>query len=230
MIASPRRLALPLILMYLCLVFGSQAFLISVLGGGFHLPGTLAIDNEEAGISLEIYRVISLQFTVDTLSFQQGFINETCNNCTMSTQGSGSADANCCHIYWATPPADGLLLENLGTTVLSLSIQGSHNASNWIGGSGPDPSFQYKIISEATEAHSGAKGDDNSDSCLSAWATTDWTELTTVDTYVCGNTTSFDFDYHDQNDEAHLVMRIIIPSNASRGQKALTVQVTGTAP
>lgn len=223
-----RGLTLSLILAYLFCVIASQALLITWLGGGLHLPGSFAI--AAGNISVELMEVTIIEFTVDTLDFNQGFINETCNNCTMDTEGSGHANTDCCRLNWATPPADGLLLENKGNTVVSLYISTSANASSWINGTDVTPSFKFKMKSEATEAHALAKGDDTADSCLSSWKPADWTEATTVNQYICGNEAQYDYHYADYRDEAHLLVKAVIPRDATRGNKAVTFQVTATAP
>lgn len=225
-----RSLTLPLILAYIFCVIASQALLIAWLGGGLHLPEPLAISTDAGNISIELMEVTIIEFTVDTLNFNQGYINESCNNCTMDTEGSGNADTSCCHHNWATPPADGLLLENKGNTVVSLYISTSANASSWINGTNVTPSFQFKMLSEATEAHASSDGDDTAESCLSTWKPADWAEATTVNQYICGNETQYDYHFANNRDEAHLIVKAVIPRDATRGNKAVTFQVTATAP
>ncbi len=224
-----RSLTLPLLMIYLLFVVASQAILITVLTGGIHLPEALATGN----ISFSLKEQTVIEFTVDTRNFDQGYINDSCNNCTMDTEGSGNADTSCCQLNWATPPADGLLLENKGNTVVSLYISTSANASSWINGSLVAPSFQFKMVSESEEEHaSSASGDwdDTADSCISGWKPATFTEATTVDQYICGNETQYNFSYVHDRDEAHLLVKAIIPRDAPKGNKAVTFTVTATAP
>ena len=230
MTRSFRSFTLPLILAYLLFVVASQALLITVFTGGIHLPETLVTAIGSGNISVELIKVTTIEFTVDTLTFSLGFINATCNNCTMDTEGNGNADTNCCHNKWTSPPVDGLLLQNKGNTVVSLFISTTANASSWINGTTVTPSFQFKMVSEATEAHASANGDDTVDSCSSSWKPANFTEATTVNQYICGNETQFDFTFANDRDEAHLLVKVIIPSDAQKGNKAVTFTVTATAP
>lgn len=221
-----KSFTLPLILAYLVCVIASQALLITWLGGGLDLPETLV--TESGNLSLTLIKVTIIEFTFDTLNFNQGYINETCNNCTMDTEGSGHTDTSCCHHNWATPPADGLLVENKGNTAVSLYISTTANASSWINGTLVTPSFQFMMKSESEEAHTSAKGDDTAASCQSAWKPAAFTEATTVDQYICGNETRYDFNYEDDRDEAHLLVKAVIPRDAPKGNKAVTFYVTAT--
>lgn len=224
-----KSLTLPLIFTYLFCVIASQALFVTSLGN-FHLPETLAFSTDAGNITIGLTRITSIEFTVDTLDFNAGFVNETCNNCTMDTEGNGNADADCCRINWATPPADGLLLENKGNTVVSLYISTNENAASWIGGNLVEPSFQFMWQSEVTETHALAKGDDLENSCLSPWKPATFTEATTVAQYICGNETRYDFNYGSDRNEAHLLVKAVVPRDAPQGNKAVTFQLTATIP
>jgi len=225
-----KSVMLSLLIVYLLFVIVSQVLLITNLTEGLYLPKALATSIGAGNISWSLIQIITITFTVDSLDFNLGFVNETCNNCTMDTEGSGNVNSGCCHVNWANPPVDGLLIENQGTTVVSLFISTTANASDWINGTNVTPSFQFKMKAESDEAHASAKGDDTADSCLSAWKPTSFTEATTVDQYICGNATQFDFHPAPNRNEGHLLVKAVIPNDATKGTKSVTFQLTATAP
>jgi len=225
-----RDVTLVLLGAYFVAVLASQAALISLLTPGLRLPEPLATMERMANISLSIESSTSVEFSVDTLDFGQGYVNTTCNNCTMNTDGSGYADSLCCHASWVDAPEDGLLIENNGNTYVSLALSASSNASSWIGGNNLTPSFTVKIAGEAADPHASANGDDTADSCLSSWKAGTFTEITTSQIYLCGNETTYDFSFASNRNEAHLEAGLVIPRDSAKGSKGVTLTLVATAP
>ncbi len=225
-----RDVTLVLLGVYVVAVLASQAALISWLTPGLRLPEPLAIVEKTANISLLIESRTSVEFTVDSLDFGQGFVNSTCNNCTMDTEGAGSADSICCRGEWNSPLQDGLLIENNGNTYVSLTLSANQNASSWIGGNLTQPSFQIRIAGESAESHASANGDDTADSCLSSWKAGTFTEMTTSTIYLCGNESRYDFSFANTRNEAHIMVGAVIPRNAQKGSKGVTLTLTATSP
>lgn len=195
------------------------------------LPIPFAVGNPgPAEVSLSILDLVAIEFSVSALDFGFGFVNSTCSNCTMDVEGSGNADVSCCVGSWATPPSDGLLLENTGNINVNLYLNVSSTAASWIGGSNVTPRFQFKMLSESDESHAQSDGDDTTSSCRSGWIPSTFTEANTTGFYVCGSPTLFDFNSQDDRDEVHLVVRVVIPQDSSRGQKQVTFLALATAP
>lgn len=225
-----RDVTLLLLGVYALVVLASQAALVGVLTPGLRLPEPLATAGDMANLSFTLESRTSVEFSIDSLDFGQGFVNATCTNCTMDTDGAGYADPLCCWGQWTSPLQDGLLIENNGNTYVSLSLSADQNASAWIGGNLTQPSFQVRTAGESGESHPSANGDDTADSCLSAWRAGSFTELTTSDMYICGNESQYDFSFVSTRNEAHLLVRAVIPKNAPRGSKGVTLTLTATSP
>jgi len=228
-VGTSRPMGLLLLGVYLGVLAVAQAILFVVSDGRLQ-SRAFVVSTAQGNVTFRITQMVSIDFTVDVLDFGQGFINSSCNNCTMETTGNGTADPICCQYQWATPPGDGLLIENTGTTLLNLFLQTSLNASDFIGGSLAEPSVQYMLASEASEPHDSADGDDASSSCLSSWYPPSFTEISVNGSYACGNATRFDYTPGNTQDEVHLLFRIVIPEDAPRGSKSLTFLATATAP
>jgi len=185
---------------------------------------------DSAQISVALLDVAGITFTVSSLDFGQGFVNESCNNCTMDVEDAGTTDASCCLANWATPKSGGLLIENTGNVAVNLFMNVSSNASDWIGGDDVEPSFQFKMVAESADEHANAKGDDTSSSCASAWKPSSFFETNTTGMYVCGDASTFDFTPAASKDEGHLLVRIVIPLDATKGQKEVTFLALATSP
>ena len=108
-----------------------------------------ATSNQTGIVQFNITSATTLTLTQSTIDFGNGFVNSTCNNCTMwtnsSTSGTNYSNATCCLGEWYPLDSDadtGIYFKNQGNTNLSIQLNFSANASAFIGSSSPDPKFQ----------------------------------------------------------------------------------------
>ena len=205
-----------------------------------------ATDVDNSGlVQLNVTSDTSIAFTKTSIDFGNGRVNTSCDNCTMWTNSSTGAssshvNASCCALSWGTIASSGtaqsgLWVQNLGNTNLSVYMNITGSAANFIGG--PSPHFQF-----ITEQDSNAKDcvpvssctlasyNDNTAACTDGGGlnyTTAWTEISANTSYtLCG---SYGFKPISTQDEFIIDVRVTVPRDAIPSQKTTTVILTGTS-
>jgi len=190
-------------------------------------------------VQLNVTSQTTITFQQTTIDFGNGYVNASCNNCTMytnsSTSGENYSNIACCLGNWypLTVSSDtGLYFQNEGNTDLTVNLNVSADADTFIGGSGPSPEFQFIIKPDfearaATASGETAPNDDTATSCADNWKYDDvWTAVNVSNPVVCAST---GFKSNSSQDETVIDFRVLIPRTASAASKTATVTLTGTS-
>ena len=87
---TTRPMGLLLLGVYLGVLAVAQAILFAVSDGRLQ-SRAFVVGTAQGNVTFRITQMVSIDFTVDVLDFGQGFINSSCNNCTMETTDIGRA-------------------------------------------------------------------------------------------------------------------------------------------
>ena len=176
---------------------------------------TARAGSDTGNVTLTISSVASLIFRVNTINFGSGSVNTTApttaSNCILDTLGYISP-YNCSGFTAVTQP---LVIENDGNLNLSVTINSSANASQFIGGTlGGGPAFLWNFSNNETNDCQTTMHRDN--------GTFVPVNVTT------GTTICADLNWVDTNDTIRLDIRVRIPVDSLTGQRNATITATGT--
>ena len=210
------------------------------LQGGSPLTGA-AIDTGSGTSTITIAASTSLDNQVLNIAFGSGFVNGSCTECVMDSDGNQNQTGGCCRDFVTV--SSGFLLENTGNVNLSVnfSCTGSCNASNFIGGT--NPRFLIRVSSNSVEGQSGEAGIlDTATSCNATSAGGGWniSNLSTflpekeyaraddIGYWLCGNSTEYPLDFVDGADAAVIDINLTIPVDTPSGTGEQTATYTFT--
>ena len=196
-------------------IIGMLISLDKLTGWEFFLTG--AATNTSTGTSnLTITALTSISNKYNNINFGSGYVNSSCTNCTMDSNGEFN---NACCIGGFASLTSGFLLENTGNINLSVnySCSGSCNATPFIGGT--SPLLQLNTTPNNVAAQSGETGAaDSIASCGGNLNITSYSNITAAGDWLCGNSTSYRLDYTDSKDAFVVDIKVRIPSDAAGGQ------------
>ncbi|MFH1506100.1 MAG: hypothetical protein ABIE94_03900 [archaeon] len=221
---SNKTLALLLVAAIVVTIGGTIANQYTLTRFGDTTPTGYAASQRIGNVSLTVTSQTSVVLRWQNIGWGSGYINSTCNNCTMTTFGAGAVSAQCCLIGWATPIGSGLLLENQGNTDVSLQINFTDNETT-IGGT--NPKIYWQLLKDQTAANpNGSVVQDTADSCVEGWLNaSQWTEVDSSGTpfYACGSAATFNYTFDNQKDEVELNFNITIPDDATQAAFSMGV-------
>ena len=160
-------------------------------------------DADTGTVIFEITETVDISFTASILDWGAGSVN--------SGEASATLDSNASTVTGGSWNATGgeLVLENIGTEDVSLTLNSSVDAATFIGGT--SSTFKWKI------------SEDESGSCANM-TDTSFTEVSTSSKTICDL-----FDATDATDEIKIDFQLVVPSDASlEGQQSATITATGT--
>jgi len=199
-----------------------------------------ATDTSPGYVQLNVTSETTITFTRATINFGNGYVNSTCNNCTMNTNsttsGTNYTNTQCCINEWKNPGSDkeadtGLWIQNQGNTNLTLNLDFDKTAATFIGGSSPSPEFQWIVINDSSARSCtgtcSAPGDDTGGACafLNNYGLL-WNNANMSDPEICA---SYGFKAITTQDEFVIDVRVLVPRTAIAAQKTATLTVTGTS-
>ncbi|MFH1506743.1 MAG: hypothetical protein ABIE94_07220 [archaeon] len=221
---SNKSLVLLLVVAVIITTFGVVTNLQSV--GRLTEPALVGhVTSQQIGnVSLTVTSQTSVVLRWQNLGWGSGYVNSTCNNCTMTTKGAGAVSAQCCLSGWSTAIGSGLLLENQGNTDVSLQINFTDNETS-IGGTAPK--IYWQLLKDQTAANpNGSVVQDTADSCVEGWLNAaTWTELSGSGTpfYACGSAATYNYTFANTKDEVELNFNITIPDDATQAAFSMGV-------
>lgn len=168
-----------------------------------------SVSTDTAQANLSITSQAQLEFTVNSVDWGEGFVNESTVFALLDTEGNVVNGTN-----W-NAVTQGLVLENKGNVNLTLNLSSSKNATEFIGtGLSTTPTFMWKFSDNESGAcavtYSGGLGS--------------YTDIATDgNVLVCS-----DFLWANDNDTILLDLKVTIPTDAI-GTKGVILTATGTS-
>lgn len=196
-----------------------------------------------ANVSVEISTQTSVTWVLSSIQWGAGYVNSSCNNCTMQVNNTASAAAGtygydkiCCISFnWSN---QSLLLKNDGNQNVDVMMNITTNSTNWFGTTAKPAELSFKIVDVANRDHDSADNpQDTTVACLGnssfgnsthgnvssvGWywyeSASTWTVIdnwTGAPKYICGDSTSGgnNFTFASAANEANFDFRIVIPQN-----------------
>ncbi|MFH1064362.1 MAG: hypothetical protein V1729_04740 [Candidatus Woesearchaeota archaeon] len=179
---------------------------------------TAAATTDQAVARLNITSRASINFTISSVDWGSGYVNETVYYCQLNTEGLNDP-GNCTNF---TTVSEGLRIENDGNRNVQLNISTNNTAAQFLGGTGP--LYQWKF------------GFNESDSCGSAGVgSTCVTNASALNyqSYTTTPTTSVEvcpcFRSDNTNDVLNLELQLRVPSDSFTGLRESTITAVATA-
>ena len=211
---SNRTLTLFAIAVLVVTVISAAAFLSKFRGENI----TAAALTDTAVARINITTRASINFTVSSVDWGTGFVNDTASYCQLNTQGLNNP-LNCSNFTTVT---EGLRLENDGNRNVELNISTNNSAAQFLGGT--SPLFQWKFANN--ETHScGSKGVGST--CVanaSALNYVSWTSVSTSPVLVCPC-----FRSANPSDLLNMELQVRVPSDSYTGSRQSTITAVATA-
>lgn len=156
--------------------------------------------------NLSVESSASINFTTNNINWQSGKVGVGLTNATLDTSAGTVTGGN-----W-TVVSQGLVLENIGNTNVTLDIKTGKTAATFIGGT--SPSYEYNVSNVEASSCTATAGFN-----LGVWYTVNTTD---PGTRVCDL-----FQFANGADTIRIDLRLVVPSDSKTG--ALGDIITATA-
>ena len=191
------------------------AIVISLIGafgmwsGGFEAITGQAFSYDEATATLTIVSVTAINWTSDALDWGSGSVTAP-GPAALDSNDSVSCSGQVPGGTW-TRECDDLVLENIGSDNVNITISSDYDAATLTGGT--NPGFEW-FFWELT-----------SDACFGTLDPTTWTAISAgVNTTICSG-----FNFTSSNDQISMDVNITIPGDHTEtGARTVTFVATGT--
>jgi len=179
---------------------------------------TAAATTEQAVARLNITSRASINFTISSVDWGSGYVDELVYYCQLNTEGLNNP-SNCTNF---TTVYEGLRIENDGNRNVDLNLSTNNTAAQFLGGTGP--LYEWKFgFNESDSCGSPGVGS----TCVTNASALNFQSYTTISTTpveVCpcfrsGNT----------NDLLNLELQIRVPSDSFTGLRESTLTAVATA-
>lgn len=173
---------------------------------------------EQAVARINITTRASINFTINSVDWGSGFVNDTASYCQLNTEGFSGGN-NCTNF---TTVYEGLRLENDGNRNVQLNVSTNNSASQFLGGTGPLYMWKY--------------ANNESDSCgsqgIGATCVTNSSALN-FQSYISTSTSQTEvcpcFRANNPSDLLNLELLIRVPSDSFSGLRESTLTAVATA-
>jgi len=182
---------------------------------GEQVTGAALTDQARARINITTRA--SINFTVNSVDWGSGYVNDTALYCQLNTEGLNNP-ANCTNF---TTVYEGLRLENDGNRNVELNLSTNNSAAQFLGGTGP--AYQWKFGNNESDS-CGSKGIGTN--CVSNSSALQYQSYTTVSTAsgeVCPC-----FRANNPSDLLNLELQIRVPSDSFTGLRESTITAIAT--
>jgi len=178
---------------------------------------TAAATTEQAIARLNITSRASINFTVSSVDWGSGFVNESYIYCQLNTEGLN--EINCTNF---TTVSEGIRIENDGNRNVILNISTNNSAAQFLGGTNPIYEWKFEF-NESDSCGSGGVGA----TCITNASALNFQSYTTV------STTSVEvcpcFRSSNPSDLLNLELQIRVPSDSFTGLRESTITAVATA-
>ncbi|MBN1544102.1 hypothetical protein JW898_01415 [Candidatus Woesearchaeota archaeon] len=204
------------ILLAVSVVISLGGLIVFLTSGGEQLTG--AAISPTAIARINITARASINWTVYTIDWGTGFVNETAQYCLLNSEGENNA-ANCSNFTTVT---QGLRLENDGNRRVSVNLSSNVTPAEFIGGT--DPWFQWKINNSETDA-CGDVGP-------GITCTPNASLPNFYDAYYTVSTAAIEicpcFFFGNDNDTMDVNLQVKVPSDSYTGEREATLTAIAT--
>jgi len=221
-------------LLVMAVVFSLSATIISLEKlGGIAITGRYANNQtnfSQGQIYLNVSQMCQLDTMNGTIDFGAGYVNGTCNNCTMDSDST--FDSICCVGFNSSANNEtGILVyENRGNLPMIMHYNSSENASVFVNGTVPAPHFMIRTI-DGPGDYNACGGSDQmnlsssnyTEIIANSWQDVCVNESGTIDTG------QFGLRPNQDNDSIRVHIKLVIPDD-SLGGGNVTLQMRGTCP
>ncbi|MBW2964301.1 hypothetical protein KY363_02475 [Candidatus Woesearchaeota archaeon] len=205
------------ILLGISIVISLGGLVVFLSKGGEELTGAAITPTAIARIN--ITSRASINWTVYTVDWGTGYVNETAQYCILNTEGENNI-SNCSGF---NTTYEGLRLENDGNRRVSVNLSSNVTPAEFIGGT--DPWFQWKLSNNETNAC----GDVGPGVTCSVNASQPTPQVyTTVSTDPSAQVCDCFFHGND-NDTINVELQVKVPSDSYTGVREATITATATA-
>ena len=171
----------------------STVILLSFFAVAFSIFGSMTVMAGPTGtVDFDIEAFTEINFITDSMDFGVGHVNNGTGSAILQSNESGSVTGG----SWATITTE-LVLQNVGTANVSLVLNSSANATDFIGGT--SPLFKWMVTNSSGE-----------DSCVAGNASTFEEVNVTTGSTVCDT-----FYWDDSKDSIDINFELTIPYDAS---------------
>ncbi|MFH1064360.1 MAG: hypothetical protein V1729_04730 [Candidatus Woesearchaeota archaeon] len=203
------------ILLGVSIVISLGGLLIFMTQGGEQVTG--AAISPVALARINITSRASINWTVYTVDWGTGFVNDTYDYCQMDTEG-GYSTPNCSNF---TAVYEGLRLVNDGNRKVSVNLSSNVSAADFLGGTGP--LFQWRLTNNETNScgDPGPGATCTPNASLPNYQT--YTDVSTAPVEVCPC-----FFFGNENDTINTELLVRVPSDSYTGVREATLTAVAT--
>jgi hypothetical protein len=207
---SNRTLA---ILLGISIVISLGGLIVFLTQEGEQVTG--AATNTVALARINITSRASINWTVYTVDWGTGYVNDTAQYCVLNTEGLNNP-INFTTVY------EGLRLENDGNRVVSVNLSSNVTPAQFIGGT--DPWFQWKLANNESDSCGNQQpGNTCSINASALQYQGAYSTVSTAPVEVCPC-----FKFQNPNDTINVELQVKVPSDSYTGVRESTLTAVAT--
>jgi hypothetical protein len=204
------------ILLGVSIVISLGGLIVFLTTGGDQITG--AATSPTAIARINITSRASINWTVYTIDWGTGYVNETAQYCVLNSEGLN--DANNCSNF--TTVYEGLRLENDGNRVVAVNFSSNASAAQFIGGT--DPWFQWKLANNESDSCGNVQAGNTCSLNASALQYQgSYNTVSTAPIEVCPC-----FKFQNPNDTINVELQVKVPSDSYTGVREATITAVAT--
>ena len=204
------------ILLAVSIVISLGGLLVFMTGGGEEITG--AAMSPTALARINITARASINWTVNTVDWGTGYVNDTALFCRLNTEGLNSI-LNCTGFTTVT---EGLRLENDGNRVVSVNLSSNNSAAQFLGGTGP--LYQWKLANnESDSCGTHISGNACAINASALKYTGAYYDVNTTAEEICPC-----FKFQNPNDTINVELQVQVPSDSYYGVRESTLTAYAT--
>ncbi|MFC1741514.1 hypothetical protein ACFL3V_03185 [Nanoarchaeota archaeon] len=159
----------------------------------------------------------SINWTINSVDWGTGYVNDTAQYCMLNTEGENNA-ANCTNF---TTVNTGLQLENDGNRRVEVNFTSNASAAQFLGGS--SPSFMWKLANNEDNSCGSPGAGNNCVLNVTALQNQTYTEVSTTSALMCPC-----FRFGNGNDTINTQLQVTVPSDSYTGVREATITAIAT--
>jgi hypothetical protein len=203
------------ILLGISIVISLGGLMVFMTRGGEQLTG--AAISPTALARINITTRASINWTVYSVDWGTGFVNETATYCVLNTEGENNP-SNCTNF---TSVYEGLRLENDGNRVVSVNLSTNVTPAEFLGGT--DPWFQWKMAENESDVCGNKQGNNCVINATALQFRENYTTVSTTPVLMCPC-----MNFRNQNDTINVELQVKVPTDSYYGVRESTLTAVAT--